>query len=83
MGSKNVHGCSQTTENDFGFDFLKRYHKYGDEFLNHIIQVTGDETWVSFENVETKEQSAVKAVDAHTFTKQAEKIVSIVCLPES
>jgi hypothetical protein len=24
-------------------------------------------------NVETKEQSAVKAVDAHTFTRQAEK----------
>jgi hypothetical protein len=35
--------------------FLERYHKDGDEFLNHIV--TGDETRVSFVNVETKEQS--------------------------
>jgi hypothetical protein len=35
-------------------------------------------------NVETKEQSAVKAADAHTFTKQAEKSLNnVVCLPES
>jgi hypothetical protein len=38
-------------------EFLERYHKDGDEFLNHIVGVTGDETWVSFMNVETKEQS--------------------------
>jgi hypothetical protein len=37
-------------------DFLERYDKDGDEFLNHIVRVTGDETWVSFVNVETKEQ---------------------------
>jgi hypothetical protein len=37
--------------------FLKQYHKDDDEFLNHIVRVTGDETWVSFVNVETKEQS--------------------------
>jgi hypothetical protein len=37
--------------------FLGRYHKVGDEFLSHIIRVTGDETWVSFVNDETKEQS--------------------------
>jgi hypothetical protein len=36
---------------------LERYHKDGDEFLNHIVQVTGDETWVSFVNAETKDQS--------------------------
>jgi hypothetical protein len=35
---------------------LERYHKDGDEFLNHIERVTDDETWVSFVNVETKEQ---------------------------
>jgi hypothetical protein len=34
---------------------LERYHKDGDEFLSHII--TGDETWVSFVTVGTKEQS--------------------------
>jgi hypothetical protein len=28
--------------------FLERSHKDGDEFLSHIVGVTGDETWVSF-----------------------------------
>jgi hypothetical protein len=37
--------------------FLEQYHKDIDEFFNHIIQVTGDYSWVSFVNVETKEQS--------------------------
>jgi hypothetical protein len=36
--------------------FLEQYHIDGDEFLSQV-QVTGDETWVSFVNVETKEQS--------------------------
>jgi hypothetical protein len=37
--------------------FLEQYHKDDNEFLSHIIQVTGDETWASFVIVETKEQS--------------------------
>jgi hypothetical protein len=37
--------------------FSERYHKDGREFLKHIVRVTGVETWVSFVNVETKEQS--------------------------
>jgi hypothetical protein len=37
--------------------FLERYHKDGNEFLNHIVRVTGHETRVSFVNVQTKEQS--------------------------
>jgi hypothetical protein len=44
-------------ENGFAFDFLERYLKDGDEFLNQIVRVTADETWVSFVNVETKDQS--------------------------
>jgi hypothetical protein len=35
---------------------LQRHHKDGDEFLDHVARVTGGETWVSFVNVETKEQ---------------------------
>jgi hypothetical protein len=35
---------------------LEQCHKDGDEFLNHIVRVTGDETWVSFVNVEIEEQ---------------------------
>jgi hypothetical protein len=34
--------------------FLERYYKDGDELLSHIVGVTGDETWVSFVNVEIK-----------------------------
>jgi tRNA(Ile2) C34 agmatinyltransferase TiaS len=56
MGSKNAHRCAQNAENCFDFDFLEQYHKYGNEFLNNIIQVTGDEIWLSFLNAETKEQ---------------------------
>jgi hypothetical protein len=57
MGPENAHACAQNAENVFGFCglFLERCHKDGDEFLNHIVRVTGDETWVSFVNVETKE----------------------------
>jgi hypothetical protein len=36
--------------------FLQPYHKDGNEFFYNIVRVTGDETWVSFVNVETKEQ---------------------------
>jgi hypothetical protein len=44
-------------KNGFSFEFLKRYYKDDDEFLSHNVRVTGDETWVPFVNVETKEQS--------------------------
>jgi hypothetical protein len=37
--------------------FSEHCHKDGDQFLSHIIQITGDETWVSFVNFETKEHS--------------------------
>jgi hypothetical protein len=33
--------------------FSERYHKEGDE-LNHIKRVTGEKTWGSFVNVESK-----------------------------
>jgi hypothetical protein len=48
--------------------FLERYHKDGDEFLNHIIQVTGYETWILFVNVGTKQQSK-KWMHTHTPNK--------------
>jgi hypothetical protein len=60
MGSENVHGCAQNAENSFGFDFFKPYYKDGDEFLNHIVRILGDETRVSFGSVETKEESKPK-----------------------
>ncbi|GFX90632.1 uncharacterized protein TNCV_3194501 [Trichonephila clavipes] len=36
-------------------DFLDRYHKEGDQFLERIV--TGDETWVSHIAPESKRQS--------------------------
>jgi hypothetical protein len=50
MVSENAHGCAQNAENGF----LERYQKYCDEFLNHIVNVTGGETRVSFVNDESK-----------------------------
>jgi hypothetical protein len=38
------------------FDFHDT-HKYGDEFLSHIVRVTGDETLIWLENVETKDHA--------------------------
>jgi hypothetical protein len=36
-------------------EFLERYHREGDEFLDHIV--TGDEIWVSHFTSESKRQS--------------------------
>jgi hypothetical protein len=60
-----ITGAYKTQRNASALTFLKRYRKDNNEFLSHIIRLTGDETWVSFVDVETKEQSAIKAVDAH------------------
>jgi hypothetical protein len=54
--------------------FSEQYRKDGNKFLSHIVQVTGTEIWVSYLYVETKEQSAVKAVNEHTLAKQAGKV---------
>jgi hypothetical protein len=73
MGSKMFMGGHKTQKMAWAFvDFLEWYHKDGDQFLSHIIQVTGNETWISFVNAEN--QRAVKGVDVHMFTKQAEKV---------
>jgi hypothetical protein len=59
--------------------FLEQYHIDGDECLSHIIQVTGDKTWVSFLNVETKEQSKQWT---HTHSPKEPKKFKVVCLSE-
>jgi hypothetical protein len=51
MGAHKTQGMASA------LTFLKRYYKDGDEFLNHVVRVTGHKTWVSFVTVETKEQS--------------------------
>jgi spore coat polysaccharide biosynthesis protein SpsF (cytidylyltransferase family) len=48
--------CTKHTELLGLLFFLEQYHKDGDEFLRHIVRVTGDEPWVSFVNVETKKK---------------------------
>jgi hypothetical protein len=57
MSSENAHGYAESAENGFGFDFLQLYHKNCYEIFSQIVRVTGDETCVSFVNVENKEQS--------------------------
>jgi hypothetical protein len=81
MGSENAQGCPYNAVNEFSFDvFLERYHKDGDNFLNHIVQLTGDETSVAFINVETKEQPKQLM-----HTPSPNKLIKLknVCLPES
>jgi tagatose-1,6-bisphosphate aldolase len=58
--------------------FLELYHKDGDEFLSHII--TGDKTWVSLVNVETKEKSKQWM---HTHSPNKLKSLNKCYLPES
>jgi hypothetical protein len=55
MGSENAHGCSQMQR--MALTLSEPYYKDGDKFIKHIVYVTADETWISFVNVETKEQS--------------------------
>jgi hypothetical protein len=57
MGSEYAHRCAQNAENCLGLFFSEQNHKDGDKFLRHNVRVTGDETWVSYVNVESKEQS--------------------------
>jgi hypothetical protein len=52
---KRLAGAHKTQRMASALAFLEQFHKDGDEFLSHIVRVTGDETWVSFVNVETKE----------------------------
>jgi hypothetical protein len=56
---KMLRGADKLQRMDFAvtFSFLEPYHKDGEEFLNHVTWVIGDETWVSIVNVETSEQS--------------------------
>jgi hypothetical protein len=52
---KMLMGVHETQRMALALTLLEQYHNDGDAFLNHIA--TGDEKWVSFVNVETKEQS--------------------------
>jgi hypothetical protein len=57
---------------------LERYHKDSDEFLNHIIRVTSDETCISFLNVETKEKSPNKMKSLNDHCLPARKLMKTV-----
>jgi hypothetical protein len=50
-------GAHKTARIVSALTFSGRYHKDGYEFLNHIVRVAGDKTWVSFVNAETEEHS--------------------------
>jgi hypothetical protein len=71
-GFENVHGCAQNTEYGFGFDFFttkpQRWHWIS---RSHCMS----NMWWNLGFVcECWNQKAVKAVNAHTFTKQAKKV---------
>jgi hypothetical protein len=58
----------------FDFTFLEWYLKDGDEFLNPIIQVTGNETCILFHSLNKlkkfKQTSTCKKVDSSCFLGQ-------------
>jgi hypothetical protein len=56
VGSEKAYAYEKDANNGCSFDILQRCHKAGGEFLNNIVRVTGDETWLLFLNVETEEQ---------------------------
>jgi hypothetical protein len=45
--------------------FLERYHKHGDQFLNHIARIIDNETWILFVNVETKDSQSSGCAHIH------------------
>jgi hypothetical protein len=53
-------GAHETLRIASALTFLDQYHKNSVEFLNHVLRVIGDETRVSFMNVEAKEQVKLK-----------------------
>jgi hypothetical protein len=52
MDSENATGAHKTQR----MAAAVTYHEDGNEFLNHIVRVTDDETWISYVAVQTKEQ---------------------------
>jgi uncharacterized protein YbcV (DUF1398 family) len=61
-------GAHKTQRMASALTLLERCRKDGDEFFNHMVQVTGDVTWVLIVNVETKEQSK-QWIHTHSPTK--------------
>lgn len=60
--------------------FLQHYHVEEEDFLNKIV--TGDETWVNFENEETKEQFSwilIPRVNQTSLSKPLSKCVWLLC----
>jgi hypothetical protein len=49
-------GAHKTLRMTSTLTLLERYHKDGHEILNHIVAITDNEAWISFVNIETKEQ---------------------------
>ena len=57
--------------------FLERYHREGDELFSYIV--TGDETWISYSNTETKRQS----MQWRHSTRQHHRSAKEHCRPEN
>jgi hypothetical protein len=64
-------GEHKTQRIAWAFDFFRAIPQRWCEFLSHIARIRGDKTWVSFVNVETREQSKQWM---HTFITQVKKV---------
>jgi hypothetical protein len=82
MCSENVHWCAQNAENGFGFDIYRAIPQRWRISQSHH---TRNKWWNLGFICEQRNQRAVKtvkAVDAHTSTKQAEKVLTTLSARE-
>jgi hypothetical protein len=54
-------------------EFTERHHNDCDEFLNHIVRVTDDETRISFVNVETMSSQSSGCTHIHQTSQRSLK----------
>jgi hypothetical protein len=79
MDSKNAHQCTKNAGDGFSFDFL-RVIPQRCQWISQSHR-TSNRSWNVDFICECWIQRAVKAVDAHTLTKQAKKNLHKHCLP--
>jgi hypothetical protein len=83
MGSEKAHGCAQIRRISSAFVEMFRAKPKRRRWISQLHR-TSNRWWNLGFICECWNQRAVKVVDAHTFTKQAEKVqINVVCLPET
>jgi hypothetical protein len=75
---KMLTGSTKRRDSLLSDEFFRVIPQKWRRFLSRILRVTGDETWVSFFKVETKEQSKQRM---HTHSLNRPKKLKVRCVP--